>query len=231
MKGIFHEEFKKPEGNILNIISGNFEITMNEIKNLKQEISELKSSLDFTEDVLEKKVEKLEENMKDVDARIRDIYEYQVDPNCVLDKLAELEDRSRRNNLRIDGINEEKGETWEMCETKIKNIFQEKLEIHDDIIIERAHRTKGKTTRNNTARKNQPRTIVIKLANYKDKSMILRNVHKLKGSDIFINEDFSKQTTDLRKELWKEVKQLRSEGKIAYLNYRTVVTKRRDNEG
>ena len=44
-------------------------------------------------------------------------------------------------------------------------------------------------------------------------------------------EDFSKQTTDLRKELWKEVKQLRSEGKIAYLNYRTVVTKRRDNEG
>ena len=117
-----------------------------------------------------------------------------------------------------------------MCETKIKNIFREKLEINDDIIIERAHRAKGKTTRNNTARKNQPRTIVIKLANYKDKSMILRNV-KLKGSNIFINEDFSKQTTDLRKELWREVKQLRSEGKIAYLNYRTVVTKRRDNEG
>ena len=118
-----------------------------------------------------------------------------------------------------------------MCETKIKNIFREKLEINDDIIIERAHRTKGKTTRNNTARKNQPRTIVIKLAYYKNKSMILRNVHKLKGSDIFINENFSKQTTDLRKEPWREVKQLRSEGKIAYLNYRTVVTKRRDNEG
>ena len=61
--------------------------------------------------------------------------------------------------------------------------------------------------------------------------MILRNVHKLKGSDIFINEDFSKQTTDLRKELRKEVKQLHSEGKTAYLNYRTVITKRRDNEG
>ena len=71
-----------------------------------------------------------------------------------------------------------------MCETKIKNIFQEKLEIHDSIIIEHTHRTKGKTTRNNTARK--------------------------------------KIT---------EVKQLRSEGKIAYLNYLTVVTKRRDNEG
>ena len=79
-----------------------------------------------------------------------------------------------------------------MCETKIKNIFREKLEINDDIIIERAHRTKRKTTRNNSARRNQPRTIVIKLAYEKNKIIILRNVHKLKGSDIFINEDFSK---------------------------------------
>ena len=164
--------------------------------------------------------------MKEVDARIRDICEYQIDPNYILDKFAEVEDISRRNNLRTDGINEEKGETWKMCKTKIKNIFQEKLEIHDNIIIERADRTKGKTTRTNTTRKNKQRTIVIKLANYKDKSMIFRNVHKLKGSDIFINEDFSKQTTDLR----KEAKQIRPESKIAYLNYLTVVTKRIDNK-
>ena len=89
--------------------------------------------------------------MKDVDARIRDLCEYQIEPNYVLDKLAEVEDISRSNNLRIDGINEEKGETWKMRERKIKNIFQEKLEIHGDIIIERADRTKGKTTRTNTA--------------------------------------------------------------------------------
>ena len=104
IKEIFQEEFNKQEQNILNITSGNFEITMNEIKKLKQEISELKRSLDFTEDVLEKRVEKFEENMKDVNVRIRDIYEYQVDPNYVLEKLVELQDRSLRNNLRIDGI-------------------------------------------------------------------------------------------------------------------------------
>ena len=111
MKEVFQEEFKKQEQNVLNIIGGNFEIAMNEIKNLKQEISELKSSLDFTEDLLEKTVKKLEENIKNIDARVRDIYEYQRDPNYVLDKLAELQDRSRSNNLRINGINEEKGET------------------------------------------------------------------------------------------------------------------------
>ena len=51
-KEIFQEEFEKQERNILNIISSNFEITMNETKTLKTEISELKRSLDFTEDVL-----------------------------------------------------------------------------------------------------------------------------------------------------------------------------------
>ena len=36
-------------------------------------------------------------------------------------KLIELEDRSRRNNLRIDYIKEEPNETWEACE-KISKI-------------------------------------------------------------------------------------------------------------
>ena len=72
---IDEQYFNKKQGpNILNIISGNLEITMNKIKNLKQKIREVKSTLDFTEDVLQKKVEKLEENMKYVDTRIRDIY-------------------------------------------------------------------------------------------------------------------------------------------------------------
>ena len=118
-------------------------------------------------------VDKFEEIMKDVDARVRDIYEYQVDPNYVLDKVAELEGRSRKKNLRIYGINEEKSEIWEMCETKIKNIFQDKLKIHEDIIIECVHRTKRKTTRKVQQEK-------------KVKSMILRNVHKLKGEVTFL---------------------------------------------
>ena len=59
MKEIFQVEFKNQEQNILNITGGNSEIIMNEIKNLKQEISKLKSSLDFPEDILEKKKKKL----------------------------------------------------------------------------------------------------------------------------------------------------------------------------
>ena len=49
---------------------------------------------------------------------LKEIYEYQIDPDYVNDslkhirsKMTELTGRSRRNNIRIDGIAEEPGET------------------------------------------------------------------------------------------------------------------------
>ena len=51
---------------------------------------------------------------------------YQIDPNYVndglselQDKISEIEDRSRRNNIRVDGATEEKGEKWEGSEKKV----------------------------------------------------------------------------------------------------------------
>ena len=71
-------------------------------------------------------------------------------------------------------------------------------------MIERAHRTKR------NYKDKRPRSMVLRLANFKDKSIILENANKLKGSDVYINEDFSRETTELRKKLWGEVKQFRS---------------------
>ena len=75
------------------------------------------------------------------------------------------------------------------------------------------------------------RTIVCRFLNYKDKTNILRNAKKLKDKNIFVNEDFSHETMDLRKELWGKVKKHRDEGKIAYLHYRTVFVKLKNNQG
>ena len=55
IKKIFAKELQKQEKNITNIICGNFEITMKEIKDLKAEVSDLKDCLEFTENVIEKK--------------------------------------------------------------------------------------------------------------------------------------------------------------------------------
>ena len=63
----------------------------------------------------------------------------------------------------------------------MKEIFTDKLELENDIVIERAHRDKKKKVR--------------------------------------------QATLQYRKEPWKEVKRLREEDKIAYLQYRSVVAK------
>ena len=72
------------------------------------------------------------------------------------------------------------------CERKVKEIFMGKLELENDIIIERAHRAR----KSKYGKKDQPRTIVCKLLSYKDKVKVLQNCKKLKGSHIYINEDF-----------------------------------------
>ena len=41
---------------------------------------------------------------------------------------------------------------------------------------------------------------------YKDKAKTLQKANKLKGNNISIKEDFSRETMKLRKQLWKEVK-------------------------
>ena len=86
---------------------------MQEIKSLKNEVNELKKSTEFVQDDLEERVNNVEEHMCKVKQDLKEIYEYQIDPDYVNDsltdirnKLTELEDRLRRNDIRIDGIAE-----------------------------------------------------------------------------------------------------------------------------
>ena len=102
--------------------------------------------------------------------------------------------------------------------------FKEKLGL-ENIGIERAHRSKGKTS------SDKPWTIVCEPLSYKQKKEVLKNVKKLKDSNFFINEDFCFETMKRRKELWEEMKRLRSESQVAFLNYWSIVLKRRRDKG
>ena len=96
-------------------------------------------------------------------------------------------------------------------------MLKERLDI-ENVEIERAHRAGRKS-------RNKPRTIVCKLLRFKDKQNILRKAKLLKGTNIFINEDYCLDTLEYRKELWEVVKVLRSQRKIAYLNYRSIISR------
>ena len=62
-----------------------------------------------------------------------------LDPTFVMEKLTEIDDRSRQNNVRFDGIPETSNETWESCEEEVIQIIKNKLGITDDIEVDRCH--------------------------------------------------------------------------------------------
>ena len=112
--------------------------------------------------------------------------DYIEDAENICLKLVELEDRLRRNNIRIDGIKEHNKESWDQCERRVHSMLKKRLDI-ENVEIERAHRAGRKSG-------SKPRTIVCKLRKY-------------------------------RKELWEGNKVLRRQGKITYLNYRSIVSR------
>ena len=228
IKDLLEERFSKHEKTITTFISDNNKLIHEKLDGINRRIDdqnerikaletlndEFKESLDVTHDILEGKIKNVNKNLSELSEEInahRHNNQEKVDIGLLRDKLRDMEDRSRRNNLRIDGIEDEKEETWEDTERKVLSILTNNLNLQN-IRIERAHRM---GPHNN----DKKRTVIIKLLDYKDKVGILKNAKNLKNTGLYINEDFSNETMAIRKQLWNDVKQLRLQGKFAVLKY------------
>ena len=128
---------------------------------MKNEVAELKKSPQFHTD-------QWEENFKTLDNLKTELLQNQkhqqqqpVIPDLTVfkDKLNDLENRSWRNNLRIDGIIEEENESWAQSEKKLQKIIKDQLQFERDIELQRAH-CSGKTKIDRAS--NKTRTIVAK---------------------------------------------------------------------
>ena len=113
MNTVFEEEFVKQQQQISKIIENNMVITKQEIGKLREEINDLKKSIEFTENVLVEKVAKVEQNVCELQGKFKKVEEdvtymnnYFEDAENIHNKLVELEDRSKRKNVRIDKIKE-----------------------------------------------------------------------------------------------------------------------------
>ena len=141
------------------------------------------------------------------------------------DKLAMLEDRSRRDNLRFCGLEESDGETWAQSEERVKHFIATDLNIDKNIQFHRAHRT-GRKPESGT------RAIVAKFKDFHDRELVLKKYVELRLWDKqkYVNEDFSQRTVNKRKQLFKEVKDLREEGKHFKVVYNRLVEKTNTEE-
>ena len=135
-------------------------------------------------------------------------------------RIDSLEDHSRRNNIRIEGIPEVVNENWEQSTDKVVKLLRDNLKLTQKIEIERAHRV-GPT------RQDKPRPIIAKLLRFQDKQLILKNSKQLKGTRIFINEDLCDASREKIRNQLPNLKQARSEGKIAYFSHTKLIIRDR----
>ena len=122
---VFKEEFEVHENRINDIIKTNIEAVNVRLNKVSEEVDEIKKSLKFTQSKFGEELAIVKSNIKKVKSDMKEITEDLLDSDKVSSKLIELEDRSRRNNLRIDGIAEDQNESWHECEENVLEVIKE----------------------------------------------------------------------------------------------------------
>ena len=120
-------------------------------------------------------------------------------------KCDDLENRSKRNNVLFFGVPKATGETNENCEGVIQELLTDKMNITDVVNFDRVHRL--------TPKADSP--IIARCTSFKQKVQILKAKQKLKGTNVFVGEDFSQRVREIRRKLTPHLKQARSDGKLA----------------
>lgn len=229
------------EATIIRVIEMNTRNLNQRIDEVMKEVFELKRSANFQEEFCQVKLEPIVKKMQEFESTIATLRnsmpslpstshlqasnanlvsaKIMQDLTSVKEKIVDLENRSRRNNLRVDGLPENEGETWEQTEAKLKELINLKLGLDgDSMLIERAHRV-GKRDGG------RPRVVVARFLNWKEKNEVLQNSRKLQGSGIYLNDDFAEETVRRRKELLPVMKKMREQGHFAILKVDKLITK------
>ena len=144
------EMFHKQVQTILALISGNNSLTNQLLDNLSKNINDLKESLELSQNEYDDKFKNVGDKIRKLQEEINLMKEelhfiQTTKPSWAIEtdaKLIDLNDRSRRNSLRFEGIKEHENESWEDSENKIYDLLGKKFEMDIEyVVIERARRT------------------------------------------------------------------------------------------
>ena len=150
------------------------------INEIRSNSDNLTLSLETSQSIWEKENKKLKEELKNLRSDL-----YKKD-DYLKNKLRILEDRSRRNTIRVEGIPGSENEGWEVAEEKLRNVIKEELGI-ESVDFEREHRVK-RNADNNDDMNSKPPTIVAKLLHCKDKQDILHDAKTCKIRRYYFKE-------------------------------------------
>ena len=147
IKTIVKDKLTADKAIIKKLINSNMKSTNERLDKLSTEMTELTKSLKHSQDQLDDELKTdidIKTDIKNLDSAIKEIEQKIEECPNINKKLIELEDRSQRNNIPIDGIVETPNETWDECEIKVQKMFKMKMGIEENIEIDRCYRNSEK---------------------------------------------------------------------------------------
>ena len=121
------------ENRLLNVLNNTIDRLDKKNDILKEGKSKIKKELTDLEDSVQYHIDNVNEvnkKLEDIDSRVEDIKLDEITEDFVAKtkkKLADLEGRSRQNNLRFDGFQKETNKTWGESESIITDFVKKKL--------------------------------------------------------------------------------------------------------
>ena len=185
-------------------------------KEMLRFVSNLEKRESRLSDMIEEKLGRLHDLEISVDTKIQEfravsesMEKMKDEINRVTREVNNLEQYSRRNNVRVLGMQESPNENTAQVICDLAKSIGVVLTAND---IDRSHRVSRRptaTTGDQLAQGSQsyaevsrstetrPRAIIVKMTSYKLKEALLRNRRKLKGSGTVIVEDLTKRNSEL----------------------------------
>ena len=203
---------------MLKDIQNNMRDLKGDMKTLNKKFEKMETKLNKVEEAIDdvkQTAEGNKEKLTKIDGLEEDIARIEAELKHLRSAKAEMEDRSKRNNVIFRGVKEDENETWEETEQKVKTLITEKMNITENIEFERVHRMKTGTRTN--------RPIVAMCCKFKDKEKILSKGTELRGTNIYVDEHFSGETSFIRKKLFGKRKELVNKKVRAFVNYKKLV--------
>ena len=171
-----------PPGNNTNNIS-NSELILLEIRKINQQFDDFRAEVKNWQLQMDNRITTVEHSVANV-----------------MDKLDDLENRSRRNNLLFFGVDDKPGETWKESEQKVREGLKEKLTFTSEDVsameFERVHRI-------GTYKAGKQRPIIAMFSRYQHKDKVFikaREICKFKDQ-FYVKQDYSDRVKEARKQL------------------------------
>lgn len=128
-----------------------------------------------------------------------------------------LDRELRRRNVIIKGVGDKEGERREETEEEVQKILK-KMGVRVDMKTEI-----DEIKRLGRYREGRQRPILMKLTTGNKKVQILKQSKELKGTDVWVEEDYTKESQETRKKLISHLKEARRRGHRAQLRHDKLV--------